>query len=295
MKININKLVQLVLFMGIIFFASCVKDYAPNQTKFAGNLQGNAGIPEGGLTNFGNTSLSFPSTDPSDTIVFHVNLASVNLPTTDAEFTLGYDAAALASYNSANAIKYQKFPDSMYSFTQTKVTVKAGSSYATVKLVVYPNKVDPTLNLMLPISIIDAKGTQISSNFNTIYYHFIGNPLAGNYNWDFTRWNNPAGTGNPSGLSFTGRTATVLATSPTSLEVASGYFIQPRYEITFDNNNGVLTNFQVILNPDDIATMAASGVVVTNGPNIVLADPVAKKFTFQYTTKTRYIIETYYK
>lgn len=296
-RTNIFKLLQLtILFAGMVAFASCVKDYAPLQTQFSGNLQANAGIMEGGVANFGNTSLSFPPSDPSDTLVFHVNLASVNVPASDVVFTLGFDAGALSSYNAGSSIKYQKFPDSIYSFTQTKVTVKAGTNYAIVKLVVYPGKVDPTQNYMLPISITDAAGTQISANFGTIYYHFIGNPLAGTYSWDFTRYNVPSiDPTKISGLSFTGHSTIIQATSPTSLEVASGYFIQPRYEISFDNNGGVIGNFSVSLNADDVATMAANGVTVTSGPTILLADPVNKKFTFQYTTNARYIIDSYYK
>ncbi len=34
---------------------------------------------------------------------------------------------------------------------------------------------------MLPISITDAQGLNISANYGTIYYHTIGNPYAGDY------------------------------------------------------------------------------------------------------------------
>ncbi|HVZ26682.1 MAG TPA: hypothetical protein VG842_11525, partial [Sediminibacterium sp.] len=116
------------------------------------------------------------------------------------------------------------------------------------------------------------------------------------YSWDFTRYNVPSmDPSQLSSLSFTGQTTTILATSPTSLEVASGYYIQPRYEISFTNNGGVLSNFQVSLNPDDVAVMASGGVTVTSGPTILVADPVGKKFSFQYTTNSRYVIDTYYK
>ncbi|MDE3235134.1 MAG: DUF1735 domain-containing protein [Bacteroidota bacterium] len=290
-----SRLSVIVLVLAVFSMSSCIKNMEPLETDFSG-LQKTASIPEGGFANFANTSLSLPPTDDTDTLVFHVNYASKTAATSDVTFTLAVDNNALSSYNSGSAVQYEKFPDSIYSFTQTTVTVSAGNNYATVKLVVHPSKVDPTRNYMLPISIVKVSdGTSVSGNFATIYYHFIGNPLAGIYNWDFTRWNTPSNTGTPSGLSFVGYSTILSATSPTSLEVASGYFTKPRYEISFTNNAGVISNFQVSLNNADIQTMAANGVTVTNGPNILLADPIAKIFTFQYTTNARYIIDSYYK
>jgi hypothetical protein len=42
---------------------------------------------------------------------------------------------------------------------------------------------------MAPISIVDASGKGLSANLNTVYFHTIGNPLAGQYSYDFYRWN----------------------------------------------------------------------------------------------------------
>ena len=43
-------------------------------------------------------------------------------------------------------------------------------------------------NYMLPISITTAPaGSTISTNFKTIYYHLIGNPIAGLYNWELVQ------------------------------------------------------------------------------------------------------------
>ncbi|GAC1420500.1 MAG: hypothetical protein NVS1B13_07020 [Flavisolibacter sp.] len=251
-------------------------------------------IPEGGAGNFASTALNLSSPGP-DTVLFHVNLASTNFFDKDLIVKIGYDDKALNAYNSNSAVKYLKFPDSIYKLATNQITIKAGTRAVAIPIILYPDKIDPTQNYMLPISITDAQGTTISGNFGTIYYHLIGNPLAGTYKWDFTRWNNPQGTGAPSSLSFVGRTTVFSPINPTQIEVASGYYIQPRYELTFDNNAGVLSNFQVILNPDDVATMASAGVIVTSGPNIIIADPVNKVFEFQYTTNARYIIDKYYK
>ena len=51
---------------------------------------------------------------------------------------------------------------------------------------------------MLPISIKSAPaGATLASNYTTIYYHLIGNPIAGPYNQEWIRFNNSAGTGSP--------------------------------------------------------------------------------------------------
>lgn len=291
--VNIKPLLLAGLMLPMLLLQSCLKD--KNQlTDFSGETtQPIVEIPEGGLGNFAPDALNL-SGSGADTLYFHINLASTDFLNKDVTVKFGYDAAALASYNSSSSIKYQKFPDSIYSLPVTQVTIKAGTRAVAVPLIMYPGKIDPTQNYMLPVTITDAQGTTISGNFGTIWFHLIGNPLAGTYFWDFTRWGNPQQSGSPD-ITFTGHVTTLSPVNPTQLEVRSGYYIGPRYEMTFDNNGGVLSNFQVTMNADDVATMASAGVIITNGPNIIIADPVNKVFEFQYTTLTRYVIDKYYK
>ncbi len=292
--IKINKLVFPIALGMMIFMSSCVKN-ANYGTDFSG-LKPIVQIVGSGLGKFTAAAINFPGTDTRDTAKFIINFASVNLPAGDITVSIDYDDAAMAAYNAGSAIKYVKFPDSTYSFTQKTVTIKAGNSYSDpINFIVFPNKIDPTKNYMFPISIKDAQGNMISGNFGTMYYHAIGNPIAGAYVWDFQRWNDPTGAGALSTLSFTGASTLFSPVTPTLVTVPSGYYIQPRYEISFDNNGGVLSNFKVKLNADDVAQMTAGGVTVTNGPNILKADPVNKIYQFQYTTTSRYIIDTYHK
>jgi hypothetical protein len=130
------------------------------------------------------------------------------------------------------------------------------------------------------------------------------NPLAGAYLWDFKRWDwTDSTTVALSGLSFFGESTVFSPDDPTTIEVPSGYFIQPRYVLSFDNHGGGLAgldNFRVKLNDDDVAFMADNGVTVTDGPNILIADPISQTFEFQYTVlittqANRYIVDKYYK
>ena len=282
-----------VLFMGI--FTSCVKSRA-GRTDFSG-LAPIVEIPEGGFQNFGNTALNFPASDASDTNFFHVDYAAVDLAPKDITVTLSVDAAALAAYNAnpANVFKYEAFPDSIYSIQKT-VTIKAGQHYSdAIPLVVFPSKVDPSKNYMLPLSITDAQGNAISGNFGTIYFHFVGNPIAGSYKWDFTRHNSPDPNGPLSGLSFVGHNAVFSPDDPFTVEVATGYYTQPRYVIHFDNNNGVLSNFTVTFNQSDIAGVLAAGIVIAVQPHFTILDPVNKIFQIEYQTGSRYIVDKFYK
>ena len=92
---------------------------------------------------------------------------------------------------------------------------------------------------MLPISASNDADLQTSSNYGVNYYHVIGNPIAGAYNWDFIRINNQAGTGAPAGGSFTDETIAFAPESPTAINVPTGYYVQPNYLITFKNTGGV--------------------------------------------------------
>ncbi|HUP10626.1 MAG TPA: DUF1735 domain-containing protein [Niastella sp.] len=285
--------------LPVLFLASCLKDKNEMADLSGSTTPSIVEIHEGGLGNFANSAIILTSMEP-DSLVFHVNLASEQTFDHDVTVTLDYDEAALNAYNASSDLKYEKFPDSIFSFPTKQITIPAGQRAVEVPFVVLADKVDLKKSYMFPISVTDAGGNVKSGNFGTIYYHLIGNPLAGPYTWDFTRYNNADGSGTPNALSFSGESAILAPLTPTQLEVASGYFIQPRYEITFDDIDGVQSNFQVTLNEEDVETMSANGVTVIDGPNIIQADPVNKVFEFQYVVVAtggvnRYIIDKYYK
>lgn len=207
-----NKLVAIMLASSTLFLGSCVKnrnDGAVDFSQLAPIMQ----ILEGGMKNFSQSALLFPSTDVVDTAYFHVNYAATTTAPSDISVTLSYDPAALAAYNAANPTStYEAPPDSIWNKTlfPKTVVVKAGQNYSdAIKLAVYPNKIDAAHSYMWPITITNASGVNISGNFGTIYYHVIGNPLAGNYQ-DYGQRFNYTGSvpwgGPPAGLT--------LATAP---------------------------------------------------------------------------------
>jgi hypothetical protein len=83
---------------------------------------------------------------------------------------------------------------------------------------------------MLPLTITDASGKNLSGNQNTVYYHIIGNPLAGKYNTVGTRYNYGGSVGYscgspiPGGYVSTNASPTPKTASPVdSKTISIGY------------------------------------------------------------------------
>lgn len=285
-----------ILPITAFFLSGCLKD--DKVTDFS-NLGQTIELPGHGLAGFsGDAVIAAGQTDP---IVLKIvtYVSSENAPSSNVNYTLGIDDTKRTAYNSSGAgLIYELAPDSIYSFPVKTGVIAAGSRSHELTITFFPTKVDASKTYMLPITLKDGNGVKISGNLSTVYYHLIGNPLAGAYKWDFQRWNLAAPSGSPS-TSWVAQPVTLLPASPTVVEAPSGYFIQPRYTLAFTNTGGVLSNFSVTINAADNATLIANGVTVTDGPNIQTANPVTKDFKFQYQvfngSAFRYLIDRYYK
>jgi hypothetical protein len=201
-----------------------------------------------------------------------VNLASKNNDNGPVTVTLGVDAAALAAYNTANGKNYQPFPAGSYKLTSSTVTVPAGQHYGTTTLEIYKSKLDPSKDYMLPISITDGGGKQLSSNQNTIYFNIIGNPIAGSYELYFSRWLKADTTGGATTANEYKDDQGAVTFAPTSAtQVQTDGAFGETVIIDFTNSSGTLSNFKVS-NP--AGTAAAIGVSSWGPPSFVVADPV---------------------
>ena len=293
MKMKLNKWMSLLIAPLLLAnLNSCVKDKGYKLETDFESLQDHVTLNKSGLTNFSESNIRFSSDTASYNII--ANLASVNLPKSPVTVTIGLDEALIATYNAANGTSFELLPADAYTLGSTSLTIPAGQQYATTTLQVYQSKIDPAKSYLLPLSIKDGGGIALTSNLNTLYFNIIGNVIAGDYNWEFKRWSSPVMSGPPDGTSFTD-VNTFVADNANQVEVSSGYYIGPRYVISFTKTGSVLSNFKVKMNATDVATMAAAGIVITDGPNIIKADPIGGEYIFQYTTLTRYVIDRYYK
>lgn len=296
-KIDMKKILFLFSISSLLVLTGCLKDKPLNDFSKIGTI---IELPYHGLEGFSSDAvLVAGQTDP---IVMElvVNIASTYPLNKDLTVTIGVDDAKRTAYNAKGGVQYTALPNDAYALSATTATIKAGSRQAKFTVTVYPDKVpDPTVNYMFAVSIKDAQGETISGNFGTAYYHIIGNPIAGDYNWDFYRWNNPTGTGSTNAGTFSGEVITFLPVDPTTIVVPTGYFTQPNYQISFDNNGGTLSNFKVVPAADMLQSWSDNGITITTAPNFLIADPVAGHYKVNMIvfngTAYRFLIDDYYK
>jgi hypothetical protein len=320
-KIIMKKIsIYSLLIVTVSMFSSCLKDKGFENNEYG--LKPNEGynaesvkILQGGTTtgdinaqklNFADDAASL---DSSSFNVIYVNSATANpIAKTTINITLGVDDAFRVAYNAdpTNATKFDAMPDSTYSFTATATTIAAGQTMSpTLKIYFKPNKFDPSKLYMLPVVIKTvSNGIQIQKNYGYVIFSKIGNPIAGKYLWDFKRWNIPTQsvgepTIAPNGGTFINDDTKFSPLDGTTILVESGYFIQPRYQLSFTLVNNVPSNFSAIIYGPDNDALIAAGVTVVEGPNILIADPVTKRYKLQYQvfngTAYRYIIDEFHQ
>lgn len=238
-----------------------------------------------GLSSLSYANFSFVSSDTA-TFQFYANYAGLTSAPSDLKVTIGVDDAKRTAYNTANSTSFQPLVASQYSIVTPSITIPKGGQYSGLMTVKLINKnIDPTVSYMLPVSITDASGVKLSSNLNTIYFNFIGNPIAGNYNRYYKRWNAADSSG---ATALTARAIIpFIPDSPTAVEVQSGagtqFGVNLRYLIKFTNTNGVLSNFSVVLNPADVKNLTPStGYTVSADATLISADPVKGHYKFSW-------------
>jgi hypothetical protein len=302
-----KKLLIFIFAIAVVSLSSCLKDKPNTDFSSIGTV---LELPYAGLQYFNQDAV----TSSADTIVmsFGVNIASAKTLSTDTKYTVAVDYSLMTAYNAAHtAIAYVQLPEGSYTLNKTSGTIKAGQRLDSVKVTIYKNQLDPSKSYMLPIKLASTSNGILSGNFNAHYYHIIGNPFAGSYTWNFTRYNNSTGTGSPAGGTFTGGAVTIYPVIPTQFEVVSGYYLQTeRYEVTFSQPDAThFNNFQIAFNAADVASVfTANGISITQNPvfgygtaydssaTYTYAQSLAF-FTFQYVvfngTAFRYCIDNY--
>ena len=234
--ISCKNLFILLALTGLLPITGCVKSKEQTFTDFS-KVNDLVILQGAGMSNFSTANIIITPAS-HDTLSFDVyaDLAGVQGASSNVTVKLGIDDASRTAYNTGNGTNYLAFTSSMYKLASTTVTIAAGQHYAKTTLEVYKNMVDLTKSWMLPITIADASGKTLSSNQNIVYYHIIGNPMAGTYKVSGTRtnYNGPA-VGTPASTNNLATTKTGLPVSATTISldyanVGGGW----GYEVTFD-------------------------------------------------------------
>lgn len=303
----------IAFFIAALSLSSCLKkdDMNIDPENKTGNIvelqfieNGSGSTINSGMQYFSGGALTYPGSDAADTATYNISLAGPGTLGNDLAVTVGLDATKILDNYAEDSIKYELMPDSVYKFVETSTTIKAGTRIAPMHIVFYPSKLDVTKSYMLPVVIKDAGGKTISSNFGIIYFHVIGNPIAGAYLWNYYRWNTdtqpPIGTypaGSPSG--WEAEPITFAPINPTTVKVMTGYYYQIDYNISFKNSNGVLSDFAVKFDKSQYDTyFVANGVTLSAGPVISVSSDY-KQFEIRYVVYNgsayRYIVDQYYR
>jgi len=247
-----------------------------------------------GLQYFASQTLLLSPADEADTISFYVTIqGKVNK---DVTFTLKTLQNAINDNYSSDSLQYMFMKDDQYKFLNTTATIKAGETYAEFKVVFYPPNIDFTESRSLPITTINDGELTTSESHGIVYFHIIGNPIAGLYSWDFTRYGTPDDppSGSPD-ITFTGKTAVFSPVNPTTIRVKTGYYDNADYVITFTNTDGVLSNFKAQIDPKKLAEdgdWTKAGISIGSGPTIKVENNNTK-FTLHYTTNKRNVTDVY--
>ena len=167
MKNKYISLLTLIMFL----LSACLKDKPAVDFSTVGTIIEILPVNGGGLENFDEAELNFDPTETKDSAAIVLNIASPNPLNSALTISVGVNDNIRTAYNSANPVQFDVFPDSLYSFPVTAVTIPAGKHLDTLQVYFYPSKIDTTKNYMLPFSIQDAQGKTISGNFGTIYFH----------------------------------------------------------------------------------------------------------------------------
>lgn len=303
MKLSITKIFFFLI--SVFSLTSCLDGADSNIPPDAsGTIMELLYVQEGGTTinsglnYFSGAAITYPATHEADTATFVVSLAGATTFSKDLTVTLGVDANAVNDNIASDGITYELMPDSLYTFITKTAVIKAGEKSAAFQVIFYPSKIDATKNYGLPVTATNDGSVDISSNFGKVYFHAIGNPIAGAYTWDFERHDSQDKSAPISAASFTEEPTIFAPVNPTTVSVATGYYTQPNYLISFTDTDGVLSNFRAVINPDEIATFTDNGITIVVAPTITVSNNNTK-FVINYVvnngTAFRNVTDTFYK
>lgn len=297
---------------AILGFSSCLKDSRYVDFAAVGTT---VEIPLSGRTAVN------ALTEATDAITrqFAVNVASPKPLSTDLTITVGYDAAALAAYNTfQTAVTFEPFPPGSYVIDKPTVVVPAGTRTQVITVTFDRTKLDPSKSYLLPISILDAQGQTLNANYHTKYYSVIGNDFAGVYTYEYRRFQNGTGPGAgaipslgqgsaPDITNAAGSTTVLTPVTPTEFKMETGYNGQHvMYDVTFKRTvtGSVITytNWAVKFLPADLQKWTDAGISNMVPPKFTIPPPVnnssPKIFELNYVSggaSGRYIDDTYKK
>lgn len=196
-------------------------------------------------------------------------------------------SAAIDAYNTAAGTTYTMLNSNGYTFTNTSVVIKQGTSKATFSIPFKPGQFDFSKQEVLPITISSVSSGTISGNFRTILlnvnaknaYDGVYTPQAGSF---VQRYSNP--TTPTANDALNGSTA---SNPDVTLTTVSAYTVQIGNLRWAGGTSGVagIDNLQVTVDPaTNLVTMKSLGnaTLANISGSVNKYDPSTKTFTLNF-------------
>lgn len=118
-------------------------------------------------TAFTTAQLTKISTTRDTSFTLYARVSWENALTKDVVVTMAEAPTAVTDYNSKFGAGWTMLNSDAFKISSYKITIPAGKNDASIPFQVFGSKVDFTKNNMLAISITDASGQTIGSNYKT--------------------------------------------------------------------------------------------------------------------------------
>lgn len=178
--------------LSVVSLVSCLKDNPKTftlngvSTSFSQlnsinflNLTANGGSYLANLNSYFMTIRADSSGMATDSVQLQLGGPILNK---DVTVTIAIDNAGFNAFNANNNNAYQVLPPQYYTIPNNKVTFKAGTRNENIYIQFNTKQIDFTKKYILPITITDAQGYDISGNFGATMYAILeGNKYMGLY------------------------------------------------------------------------------------------------------------------
>jgi hypothetical protein len=169
-----------------------------------------------------------------------VNLAAPKPLGSALTVKLSVNQAALTAYNTANGTTYTLLPAADYSSTLS-ATIPAGQNLAEMVVNINTSLVDPAASYVLPLTITDGGGQQIS-NYNTVLLEItVKNAFDDNYTETGYKFHTTPTASHP----FTGNTVAVSTVTAVTSQTVLGDLGGNGYFFNFDTNGSTVSNWVI--------------------------------------------------
>ena len=209
---------------SLTFLSSCLKDNSHYVDFAASKPLVELPVATGVGANGGEfQSVAFAISTTPAVLDLLVNVAAPKPLSTSLNVKFSVNAAALTAYNAANkaadstAVQYILLPAADYSSTLS-VTIPANQNSANLVININTSLIDASQKYILPLTITDGGGQQIS-NYNTVLYNVqVKNAYDGVYNLKGFVFRDVNGANDPAlGGNFSALTQSLVTTNATSV------------------------------------------------------------------------------